>query len=227
MNSLRDLTLFASIDESANEKYSDTCEWKQYDEHELIFDEDDSSRDLRCVVSGRVRVISQIGVGKQLLLDELGEGEFFGEIAAIDNEMRSANVTTLSKTELCIVPQRIFQRLLWDSREVNFEILRVMTKRIRTLNTRLAEQFFLQPKHRLYVEILRLSEPSYVQDNHRLIRPMLNSQELAERIGTKTEVVAKELEMLEERAIVTIGKDELVLIDVAELQNQISEAWNR
>ena len=165
MNSLRDIPLFSSIDESLEKRYSQRCEWKDYKEHELVFGDDPGSRDLRCVVSGRVRVMIEISVGKQIILGEMGEGEFFGEIAAIDDDARSARVTTLSPCRICIVPQRIFQTLLWESRDINFAILRVLTKRIRLLNSKLAEQFFLPPGLRLCAEILRLSSSDIARQN--------------------------------------------------------------
>ena len=225
METLCDIPLFSSMDAKLGEQYAKSCIWKEYNEHELIIDEDDATRDLRCVISGKVRIISRIAVGKEVILGEMVDGEYFGEIAAIDDETRSATVTTLTRTKLCIVPQKIFHQILCDSREVNFAVLRVLTHRVRALNFRLAEQSFLQAKHRLYAEILRLSKPRMGHEGQRSISPPPIQRELAERIGTRREVASRELNALEKQGIIQKTRGALVLLDVPELQRRISEAW--
>lgn len=226
METLCSIPLFSSMDAGLGEQYAKSCIWKEYNEHELVIDEDDETRDLRCVINGKVRIISRIAVGKEVILGEMGDGEYFGEIAAIDDETRSATVTTLTRTKLCIVPQKIFHQILCDSKEVNFAVLRVLTQRVRTLNFRLAEQSFLQAKHRLYAEILRLSKPRMGHEGQRSISPPPIQRELAERIGTRREVASRELNALEKQGIILKTRGALVLIDVPELQRRISEAWD-
>jgi len=109
---------------------------------------------------------------------------------------------------------------------VNFGVLKVLTKRVRNLNFRLAEQSFLQAKHRLYAEILRLSKPRLGHEGQRAISPPPIQRELAERIGTRREVASRELNALQKQGIIEKRKGALVLIDVRELQRRISEAWN-
>ncbi len=82
---------------------------------------------------------------------------------------------------------------MWDSRVSDFKILRVLTHRIRILNSRPAEQFFLQDRHRLYVELLRLSKASYADGSRRVILPIPSNEEFGGRIGSKVKTVEKEL----------------------------------
>lgn len=226
METLCDIPLFSAMDEKLGEQYGKSCLWKEYGENELVIDEDDETKDVRCVVSGRVRIINRIAIGKEVILGEMKDGDFFGEISAIDDETRSATVTTLMRTKICIVPQKIFHEILCDSREVNFAVLRVLTNRVRRLNFRLAEQSFLQAKHRLYAEIVRLSKPRMGHQGQRSISPPPIQRVLAERIGTRREVVSRELNALEKQGVIEKNKGALVLVNVAELQRRISEAWD-
>ncbi|MBL4598485.1 MAG: Crp/Fnr family transcriptional regulator [Rhizobiaceae bacterium] len=225
METLCDIPLFSALDETLGEQYGKSCLWKEYGENELVIDEDDDTKDLRCVISGRVRIINRIAIGKEVILGEMKDGDFFGEIAAIDDETRSATVTTLTRTKICVVPQRIFHEILTNSKEVSFSVLKVLTNRVRHLNFRLAEQSFLQAKHRLYAEIVRLSKPRMGHEGQRSISPPPIQRVLAERIGTRREVVSRELNKLEKQGVIQKNKGALVLVDVAELQRRISEAW--
>ncbi len=225
MDNLRKIELFSSLDDATGERYGQVCMWKEYDANELVIDIDEETTDVRFIVSGLVRIINRFAVGKEVILAEMGQGEFFGELAAIDDELRSANVTTLNRSQICIMPRKIFLELISTSQDVNLQVMRVLAKRIRTLNYRLAEQSFLQAKHRLYAELLRLSKPRLGHDGQRSVSPPPTQKELAERIGTRREVVSREINALQKQGIFEKTRGALVLKNVPELQRRISEAW--
>lgn len=226
MENLCDIPLFSSLERSVGERLGKSCLWKDYDAHELVIDVDEETADVRFIISGVVRVISRFSVGKEVILGEMEAGQFFGELAAIDGHTRSANVTTLYKSRICIVPKKIFLQLLADSPDTNLKVMQVLTQRIRNLNMRLAEQSFLQAKHRLYAELIRLSKPRPGHEDQRRISPPPTQRELAERIGSRREVVSRELNALQKQGCFQKTRGALVLTDVAELQRRISEAWN-
>lgn len=214
------------MDPGQGEALARECIWKEYEANELVIDVDEETTDVRFIISGLVRIISRLSIGKEVILGEMGPGAFFGELAAIDGQTRSANVTTLYKSKLCIMPQRIFIKLMKVSPEANLEVMKVLTQRIRTLNMRLAEQSFLQAKHRIYAELLRLSKPRLGHEGQRSISPPPTQRELADRIGTRREVVSRELNALHKEGIFDKTKGALVIKNVPELQNRISNAWN-
>ena len=150
MQTLNVIPLFKEMDPAMAERFARSCFWKDYDEFELVIDVEDETTDVRFLLSGSVRIIHRIAVGKEVILGEMTEGDFFGELSAIDSETRSANATTLTRTRICIMPQKVFMEILEKDSVVNCKVLKVLTQRIRFLNLRLAEHSFLQAKHRLY-----------------------------------------------------------------------------
>ena len=226
MENLRQIPLFSSLSEEDGNRYGRSCIWKDYNAHELVIDIDEETTDVRFVVSGVVRIINRFAVGKEVILSEMVPGDYFGELAAIDGNTRSANVTTLNRSRICIVPQNTFLELVSNSSEISLKVMRVLTTRIRTLNLRLAEQSFLQAKHRLYAELIRLSKPRPGNATQRSISPPPTQRELAERIGTRREVVSREINALQKQELFEKTRGALVLCNVAELQKRISEAWD-
>ena len=226
MENLSDIPLFASMDRDEGERLGKSCLWKDYDAHELVIDVDEETTDVRFIITGLVRIISRLSVGKEVILGEMEPGQFFGELAAIDGEMRSANVTTLYRSKICIVPQHLFLDLLQEFPEINLKVLRVLSQRIRMLNTRLAEQSFLQAKYRIYAELIRLSKPRPGHEGQRSISPPPTQKELAERIGTRREVVSRELNALQKEGYFDKTRGAMILTNIAELQKRISEAWD-
>lgn len=225
MQTLSNIPLFSELPQDLSERYARSCFWKDYDPHELVIDVEDATTDVRFVISGKVRIIHRITVGKEVILDEMGDGQFFGEIAAIDGWPRSANVTTMTRSRICVMPQRIFLEILAEEPGVSLQVMKMLARRIRELNLRLAEHSFLQAKHRLYSELLRLSRPRSGHPDQRSISPPPIQRELAERIGTRREVVSRELNALEKQGLVQKAKGAIIIIDPNVLQNRISEAW--
>ncbi len=225
MQTLSEIPLFADLTPELSQKFARSCSWRDFNEHELVIDIEDETNDVRFVVSGTVRVIVRIAVGKEVILGEMGEGAFFGEISAIDNSPRSANVTTLTRAKICTMPAAVFLQVLSEVPEVAMKIMVMFAERVRSLNMRLAEHSFLQAKHRLYSELLRLSKPRAANPAHRIVSPPPTQRELAERIGTRREVVSRELNSLERAGHLEKTRGGIVILNVGEFQRRISEGW--
>lgn len=225
MENLSQIPLFADISADCDQKYAKICTWKEYGENELVIDIDDHSTEVRFIISGSARVIARIAVGKDVILGELGAGQFFGEMAAIDGSPRSANVTTLTKTLICTMPAATFRQILEENPKISITVMKLLIALIRSLNERLAEHSFLQAKHRLYSELLRLSKVRAANKDHRIVSPPPTQREIAERIGSRREVVSRELNALEKQGHIEKTRGGIIILNVQELQNRISKGW--
>ena len=225
MDSLSQIPLFQGVDDATIERQSMRCAWRSYEENELIIDYEDDTRDVRFIIDGKVRIILRIATGKEVILTEMREGEFFGEIAAIDEEGRSANVTALNRTRICAMPQSVFIEMVETQPSVNRAVMKTLATRCRNLNSRLAEHCFLQTKHRLYTELLRLARPRLGHEGQRSISPPPTQKDLASRIGTRREVVSREIANLKRNRIVDKTTGALVLCDLPKLNALISAGW--
>ncbi len=66
-------------------------------------------------------------------------GESFGELAAIDDQPRSASVTAIEKSELCIMPPEVFMDLVRTNAAVSFRLLQRMARLVRQSGLRIME----------------------------------------------------------------------------------------
>lgn len=226
MKDLSDIALFSPLSPEQSARHAARCSWRDYGEHELVIDIEDETTDVRFLLSGQVRIIIRIAVGKEVILGEIGPGNFFGEISAIDRAPRSANVTTLTKARLCIMPAAVFREILVDVPQVAMSVLELFARRNRDLNARLAEHSFLKARHRLYSELLRLSRPRAGREGERIVSPPPTQKELAERIGTRREVVSREINVMERDGLIEKARGGIVIARPDHLQRLISEGWD-
>lgn len=226
MNSLSQIPLFKDMSEEQLATYNARCRWAKYEESELVIDYDDASKDVYFIISGQVRVLYRTTTGKEVILGELGPGQFFGELSAIDGVGRSANVTALHRSQMCIMPGSVFLDMISDESSLCLALMRMLASRIRFLNTKLAEHSFLQTKHRLYAELIRLSQPRAGHIGQRVVSPPPFHHDLAARIGCRREAVSRELSALEREGIVEKTRGALALVKPDELNRRIRAAMS-
>jgi CRP/FNR family transcriptional regulator, cyclic AMP receptor protein len=207
-------------------KFDRRCTWKRYEENEIIVDFEDATTDVYFIVSGEVRILVRTAAGKEVILAEMRTGQFFGELSAIDNVARSANVTALNRSELCIMPAAVFLDILFASRSACEKVLRLLTARVREGNARLTEHSIFDLKHRLYSELLRLSSPRAGKEGQRSISPPPFHHVLAARIGCRREQVTRELSAMSSEGVIEKNRGALVIVKPATLEARLADAMS-
>jgi CRP-like cAMP-binding protein len=198
--------------------------WRKFEPEEILVDFDDLSSDVYFLVTGEVRVLIRTAAGKEVILGEMKAGQLFGELAAIDGIKRSANVTALTRGEVCIMSSALFREMVFASPAVADHLFRLLTGRVRELNGRLIEQAVLDLRHRLYAELLRMSVPRPGHEGERVITPPPYHHVLANRIGCRREQITREFTTMTQTGLVERTRGALVVKRPDLLESRIAEA---
>lgn len=198
--------------------------WRRFNSNEVLIDYEEPSTDVYFLVSGEVRVLVRTQAGREIILDDMRAGEFFGELSAIDGVGRSANVAALTQGEVCVMPASVFREVVFSSPTVADRLMRLLAQRVRELNARLTEHAVLDLRHRLYAELLRLSVPRVGHADERVISPPPYHHVLAARIGCRREQVTREFTALSREEIIERTRGALVLKQPEMLRSRLSEA---
>ena len=221
--SLAGIRLFDGLSESALEDLSKRCRWHKYQPNEQVIDRFSDSRDLYLIVEGRVRVVNYSVTGREVTFDEREEGEYFGELAALDGEPRSANVIALNELNVACLSQEAFNRLLLEHPQVTLKILRGLAKIVRASNKRIMDLSTVGANNRVHAEILRLALPGVRTDNTAIVSPFPIHGDIASRVSTTRETVNRAFSDLSRRGIVKRSKSNLVVLDLIRLRKMIED----
>jgi CRP-like cAMP-binding protein len=110
----------------------------------ILFHEGDPGREMFIIQKGKVRVRKKVGAGEKVLA-ELGDGEFFGEMALLEGLSRSATVETVEDSKILVVSPEAFETLLKGNHEIALKMLKRMASRLRHLDEHL-ENVLLESK---------------------------------------------------------------------------------
>jgi flavin-dependent dehydrogenase len=109
---------------------------KVYKEGEIIVRQGDVGDCMYVIQTGKVEVIKEEG-GIEVKLAELSDGDFFGEMALFEKDVRSATIRPLGEVRVLTVDRRMFLRKIHDDPSLAFRIMQKMSHRIRELNNEL------------------------------------------------------------------------------------------
>src|SRR4051794_17386933 len=96
IETLARIPLFQALPQNDVAKLDTQCVWRRARSGERLLDYGDGGADLYFVASGKLRVQIQTVSGKEAILRDIRDGEFFGELAAIDGLPRSASIVALT-----------------------------------------------------------------------------------------------------------------------------------
>jgi len=136
---LRTVPLFQALRAGDLRHLAGLASVRSYKAGGVIVKQDDTAVALYCILSGGVRIERQRPDGEgQVTLAELGPGGFFGEMALLDDFPRSASVVATAPTQCALISKWDFQKELKAHPEIGLALLRVLSRRVRTLDEQLA-----------------------------------------------------------------------------------------
>ncbi len=221
--SLSGLNLLKDVPGEAVADLEKICHWESYGDGDLIFDRTDNSHDVYFIAKGRVRVVGHAKSGQEVAFIDLGEGQHFGELSAIDGAPRSATLYTLDNCLLAVVPGDVFINYTREYPNVALKMMEHFVGMIRTLNKRVVGLSTTSDVQRVYNEVLQLAEPDPADPSQWIVRFMPNHKELAVWAGTVPETVAKAIGRLLESEVAMREHRTLHIRDRHRLKEMINE----
>ena len=153
----------------------------------IVVQEGDDSDSFYMIRNGRVKIFLSQSDGKEVTLGTQGPGEFFGELALLDESPRSASVITLEPCELTVVSGADFRRCLAEDLELAGRLIRLLSKRVRELTESVKVLALLDVYGRVRACLLART---IERDGELEVAESLTHQEIANRIGASREAVS-------------------------------------
>lgn len=219
---LERIELLRSLDAKARAAFERRCIWRHARAKEWLLEQNDIGTDIYFLTSGVVRVLITPSPDREIILGDINAGGYFGEMAAIDGQPRSAGILAITDATIACMPAPVFREIIHQHPDVSEQLLRQLVARIRALDQRVNEFSSMNVKHRIYSELLRLSRPDPADTHRALVSPPPVHADIAARVSTRREMVARELKALERAGLLTKRRGAFVITDVPVLVEMLN-----
>jgi CRP-like cAMP-binding protein len=173
------------------------------------------------VISGRIKVFSSAADGTEVVLAVRGPGALLGELAAIDEQPRSASVRSMEPVEVLSVGSREFVAFLHTHPRTMWLLLRILAGRLREAGRERAEFGVYDTQTRVARRLVELAE-RFGEPTEAGIRITLSftQDELAGWVGASHEAVAQALRTLRARGYLRTQRRTVTVLDIKGLRRR-------
>jgi CRP/FNR family transcriptional regulator, cyclic AMP receptor protein len=131
IDTLRHVPLFESLDDETARKLCQLLESIDCKAETSLFRAGDEGDAMYLIERGKVRICVQATDGRDMTLTELGRGDFFGEMALLDGQRRSADAIVAEDARLAVLSREHFLSFVRSSPDVALELLTALANRLR------------------------------------------------------------------------------------------------
>jgi CRP-like cAMP-binding protein len=216
--------IFANLDEDALADVERHINRKTFSAGAQIIEPESDSSDVYLILSGRVRIVNYSLSGREITLEEIGAGGCVGQLSAIDGEPRSACVFAVDDTAVGILSPANFEKVVKSHPSVAWNVIGELARIVRTSTRRIVDVSTLGANERVVAEILRRAQDVARDDGSAVLSPVPVHSEIAGRVSTSRETVARVMGSLGRKSLVTKVEAGLHVPDVRKLEEFLSES---
>lgn len=192
---------------------------RDFEANTILFEEGDAGTEMYVIHEGHVRLTRGKGT-LETTLAVLPPGEFFGEMAIVTSQPRSATATVVEPAKLLVLDSGTFESMVRNNAEIALRIIRKMATRLQAANNQIDILLRTEPNHRV-VFALRLQAERSGKREGPGIKVDWSTQTLAERVGLPLAEVELVLKRLATARLVTAVEGGFIIPEVGQLQDYL------
>jgi len=205
---LNQVHMFSELEPSDASLLTEHTHTRTYPANSILINEGDDTDSLYVILEGEVKAYASDENGKEVILNILGPGEYFGELSLVDDEPRSASVMTLKPTKAMIISKQNFKHCLSENSELAFNLIRNLTKQVRGLTDSVKNLALMD----VYGRVARtLLDMAHDIDGKQVIEQKLTHQDIANMVGASREMVSRILKDLSRGGYITTDKKSITI----------------
>jgi CRP/FNR family cyclic AMP-dependent transcriptional regulator len=213
---LRKHPIFCDLDSEAFDQLCRYAKHATMKRGATIFSKGDPGNSLVAVISGTVKISISSADGRSAILNLIGPGEIFGEVALLDGLARTADATANTNCEIFVIDRREFLPFVRSQPELAMKFIELLCARLRWTSDQVEQVILQDLPGRLASALIRLTERHKLAQGGRTIA--VTQQEISEMVGMTRESINKQLRAWAARSWVRLEHGAIVVLDAEPLQ---------
>jgi CRP/FNR family cyclic AMP-dependent transcriptional regulator len=205
---LADIALFSKLSEASLLSLAQACRFIHVEKGGILFFQSDPSESAYIVRTGSISIILNSLDGREMVINEMHNGDLFGELGILTKKSRSTSAIAHTKSELLVIPRQAFLNVVEYEPQLALKILEITASRLQMSGKRESALAFLDAQARLARLLLELEEQE--QDKGYVT---ISQEELAQRTGLIRQTVAKALGKWRRAGWLITGRGRILILN--------------
>ncbi len=225
VETLRRVPFFAVLHEDKLKTLAAHCVVRRIPKDEILVGEGEPCEGLFIIQSGTIKIFKMAENGREQVLVIERAGSTVGELSVFDGGTFPASALAAEDSTLLFLPKREFLELCQRNSEVAFAVIRSLAWRFRYLTSLVEELSLKEVSHRLARFLRDRALNMGVRTRRGIEFPLEETnQEIGAEIGTVRDLVSRNLRRFVDRGIIRLERRKVIVLDIAELEAQVSGA---
>jgi CRP/FNR family transcriptional regulator, cyclic AMP receptor protein len=211
--------LFADLSESSLLSLARECVFKHLEKGEILFFQTDPSESAYIVRTGRISIILHSPDGREMVINEMRDGDLFGELGILTKKTRSTSAIARTKSEVLVIPGGALRKIIESEPVIAVRLLEITAERLQMSGKRESALAFMDAQARLARLLLELEK-----QEHEKGYVTVSQDELAHRTGLIRQTVAKALGKWRRAGWLITGRGRILILNrraLEELENNL------
>ena len=218
---IKQIPIFKTLSDSDLNDLVGSLRLKSLKQGQTLFWKGDEGTALYIIKKGTIKIVLPSTEGDEIIVTMFSEGDFFGEMALLDGEPRSADAVAIEPSEVFVLSRNNFLSFLQSNVNAIKSILSLLSKRLRRTDDMLEDTCFLNISARLAKKLTELAEShGQTKGSKVLIDLSLTQKELGDMVGATRESINKELKSLRGQGLIIIEGSRIQILDISRLKNK-------
>ena len=208
-----DWPILDGLDDDVRRRVLASGRLRRFARSEVVFHEGDPADTFHLIAKGRFAVRVSTALGDTATLAVLGRGDFFGELALVGANIRSATVVALERGETLAIRREDFDALRTEHPTVQAFLVQVLVAQVRRLSAQVTEALYVTADDRVLRRLSALV-PIYAGDAiDGAVEIPLTQEDLATMAGTSRATVNRVLGEAERAGLIALGRMRVTVLD--------------
>jgi len=213
---LRNHPIFRELDSEALDQLCRYAKPATFKRGATIFLKGDPGNSLIAVISGTVKISVSSADGRSAILNLIGAGETFGEVAVLDGRARTTDAIAHTNCEIFLIDRREFLPFVRSQPALAMKFIELLCTRLRWTSDQVEQVMLHDLPGRLASALIRLTEKHKVAPKGRMIA--ITQQEISEMVGVTRESINKQLRIWAMRNWIRLEHGAITIVDDGPLQ---------
>lgn len=223
VTTLRSVPLFSQLRESDLELLARLAEPREYPKNRVVLFANDPCDAFYIVLSGTIKVMLIAEDGREVILSLVRQGDFFGEMALMDDEPYAASAIAMDDARLLVLNRDDFRRCVVEIPGMSLGLLRALCGRLGEADHKIGGLILVDVAGRVAHLFLELA----AQNGGDLIPTPPTHQVIAQLVGSSRETVSRTVSALQQQKVIENTVDGLRILNREALENAAGQLLRR